>query len=159
MRRWLAVAVTIGLFAGQAEAQTASAGYGSIVVDVGPLREKGLGPYAEIVRRSLQDELASAFADRIAPGGPRLVVRITALSQNPYVGGETRFGLGGTIPNDYLDGEALVVGRRGEILSRLPQLSVLPANSGGAWYDPASEGRRVVAIARHYAGWLRRRLE
>jgi hypothetical protein len=38
-----------------------------------------------------------------------------------------------------------------------PQLSALPASSGGAWYDPASERRRVAALAEHYAQWLRRR--
>ena len=133
--------------------------YSAVAVDVGPLRARGFGPFAEVVRRTLQDELAQAFADRIAPGAPRLVVRVTALSQNPYVGGENRLGVGEAIANDYLEGEAMVLGRRGEVLSRLPQLSVLPANSGGAWYDPESEGRRVAAIARHYAGWLRRRLE
>ena len=131
--------------------------YSAVAVDVGPLRAKGLGPYAETVGRTLQAELAQVFADRIAPGGPRLVVRVDALSMQAYVGGENRI-VGGAVPNDYLDGEALVVGRRGEVLSRLPQLSVLPSNLGGAWYDPESEGRRVVAIARHYAAWLRRRL-
>lgn len=74
-----------------------------------------------------------------------------------YVRGENRFGIGGGVSSDHMEGEALVVGRRAEILSRLPQLSVVPPSSGGAWYDPASEDRRIVAVARHDAGWLRRR--
>ena len=48
--------------------------------------------------------------------------------------------------------------RRSAVLARHPQLSVLPASSGGAWYDPLSEQRRTVALAQHYAAWLRRSL-
>jgi hypothetical protein len=49
-----------------------------------------------------------------------------------------------------------VLGTRGETVARFPQLSALPASSGGAWYDPASEQRRTAFIANHYAQWLRR---
>lgn len=130
--------------------------FSSISVDVGPLRARGLGPYAEVVRATLQAELASAFADRMTRQGPRLVVRVTGLSMCAYVGGETsRWGLSAGVSNDYLEGEALIVGRRGEVLRRHPQLSALPASSGGAWYLPDSESRRLVAISRHYAAWLR----
>lgn len=129
--------------------------FSAVSVDVAPLRAQGVGPFADLLRSALQAELALAFADRMGPG-PRLVVRITGLSMPAYAGGGvSRFGFSGT-PNDYLDGEALVLGPRGQILVRHPQLSALPANSGGAWYDPASEGRRVQALAAHYAGWLRR---
>ena len=138
-------------------AQSAPSTFGAVSVDVSPLREKGLGSYADRVGVVLQREMAVAFADRVRPGSPRLVVRIDAISMRDYVGGDSRqFGSGA--PNDYLEGEALVLGRRGEILLRVPQLSALPASSGGAWYDPDSGDRRVAAIARHYAGWLRRRL-
>jgi hypothetical protein len=58
--------------------------------------------------------------------------------------------------SDYLEGEALVVGSHGEVLGRYPQLSAIPASSGGAWYLPGSEGRRVVALAKPFGGWLRR---
>ena len=132
--------------------------FSGIIVDVRPLHAKQLGPFAEVIRVALQNELAEAYADRLDGGraGPRLVVRIDAISLGFYAGRDSgRFGGGGT-STDYLEGEALVIGPRGEVLARHPQLSAVPSNSGGAWYDPASEQRRVVALAAHYAGWLRR---
>jgi len=136
--------------------------YSSVAVDVGPLRAQGLNGCAEFVRQALSAELQRAFADRLGGPGPALVVRITGLSLNSYAGSGQGTGgrgrsLGGS-DNDYLDGEALVVGPRGAVLARHPQLSVVPASSGDAWYDPQSESRRVVALAQHYAGWLRRTL-
>lgn len=133
--------------------------FSSVSVDVARLRAQGLGAYAEFVRAVLQRELQAAFADRMMAGGPRLVVRITGVSMRDYVGGESsRFGFGAGTPNDYLEGEALVLGPRGQVLLHHPQLSALPASSGGAWYDGRSEDRRLIAIAQHYAGWLRRQL-
>jgi hypothetical protein len=84
------------------------------------------------------------------------VVRVDGISLRSYVGGGGGPWFGGGIQNDYLEGEALVVGPRTEILARHPQLSALPSSSGGVWYDPDSEKRRLVALAQHYAGWLRR---
>lgn len=130
-----------------------------IRVDVQPLIAQGGGLQAEALRADLLAALQDSFADRLGRGGPTLVVRIKGLSMNPYVGGGGgRHGLGGGTQSDYLDGEALLVGPRGQVIARHPQLSALPASSGGAWYDPDSERRRVTAIAQHYAGWLRRAL-
>jgi hypothetical protein len=131
--------------------------FSSVTVDVSRLHALGLGGFAELVRGSLQAEAQRAFADRLG-GGPRLVIRITAISMTSYAGGEGGRRNGGGSGNDYLEGEALAVGPRGEIIARHPQLSALPAASGGAWYDPASERRRVLLLAQHYAGWLRRSL-
>ena len=136
--------------------------FSSVSVDVGPLRAQGLDAYADFVRRALTAELQRAFADRLGGPGPALVVRITGVSLYMYAGSGSGSGrghsFGGGSDNDYLDGEALIVGPRGAVLARYPQLSVLPASSGGAWYDPASEQRRTVALAQHYAAWLRRTL-
>ncbi|MHC2021271.1 hypothetical protein [Methylobacterium sp. CM6247] len=129
----------------------------TIRVDVGPLLAQGGGAPAEALRGDLLTALNQEFADRLGGTGPVLVVRIKSLSLRPYTGSEGgRSGFGGGSQSDYLDGEALLVGRRGEVLARHPQLSALPSSSGGAWYDMDSERRRVAAIARHYAGWLRR---
>ena len=132
----------------------------AIRVDVGPLMAQGGGPQAQALRADLLAALTTEFSDRLGGRGPTLVVRISGLTLNPYVGSEGggRNGFGVGSQSDYLDGEALLVGRRGEVIARHPQLSALPASSGGAWYDPDSERRRVTAIARHYAGWLRRAL-
>lgn len=130
-----------------------------VQVDVRPLVALGNGPQAEALRADLLAALKQSFADRIAGNGPVLVVRIKGLSINPYVGGGGgRNGFGSGTQSDYLDGEALLVGPRGAVIARHPQLSATPSSAGGAWYDPDSERRRVTAVADHYAGWLRRAL-
>lgn len=134
------------------------AAFSSITVDVRPLLDRGLGGYAERVRAVLAAELARAFADRSGGPGPRLVVLVKGVSLNPYAGSGSRPGWGGGTTSDYLDGEALILDRGGQVLRRHPQLSAVPASSGGAWYDPESENRRLVALAAHYAAWLRRDL-
>lgn len=129
-----------------------------IRVDVAPLLALGGGTPAEALRSDLLDTLNTEFSDKLGGRGPVLVVRVKGLSMQPYTGGDGtgRNGFGGGSQSDYLDGEAVLVGPRGEILARHPQLSALPASSGGAWYDPDSERRRIAAIAQHYAAWLRR---
>jgi hypothetical protein len=148
-------------FAGSSLAQVAPAApqrFSAVVVDVSHLHAIGLGSYAEFVRSAVLAETRRAFADRLGGAGPRLVVRITGIYLASYSGGGGgRLGGGGS-NTDNLDGEALIVGRRGEILARYPQLSATQASGGGAWYDPASEHRRVIYLAQHYAEWLRRRI-
>src|SRR5918912_652998 len=100
--------------------------FSSVTVDVGPLHARRLGDYAEFIRRSLTAELQRAFADRLGGPGPRLVVVVTGVSLNPYVGGGTGGrrgrGSGGGYDSDYLEGEAIVVGPRGEGIARHPQV-------------------------------------
>lgn len=156
-RRSVLAGLFVSALGAPALAQDAGPGaFSSILVDVGPLRAKGLGPYADAVRAAMQAELSRAYADRLGRHGPRLVVRIDAISLRSYAGREGGRWFGGGTQNDYLEGEALVVGPGGEVLIRHPQLSALPSNSGGAWYDPDSERRRLAALAAHFAGWLRR---
>jgi hypothetical protein len=148
------------LTAGPAVAQVAPAAatrFSSVTVDVERLHALGLGAYAEFVRAALLAETRRALADRLGGPGPRLVVRITSIYLSSYSGnGGGRTGWGGGGSTDYLDGEALVVGPRGEILARYPQLSALPANYAGAsWYDPLLDRKRTAALAQHYASWLR----
>lgn len=133
--------------------------FSRISVDVARLTALGLGPYAEALRADLEAALRRTFADRLAPGGPVLVVRLTGISLNMYAGSEggRSTGLGGNAMNtDFLEGEAVVVGRGGEALARHPQLVTQNASAGGAWYDPASERRRTAILADTYAQWLRR---
>ncbi|WP_246682719.1 hypothetical protein [Methylobacterium sp. WL9] len=148
----------------QAAVLQAVPGFGriaSVRVDVRPMLALGGGAQAEALRADLTASLRQTFADRIGGRGPSLVVVVRSLSLNAYAGGQGdggRGGLGGGGSNDYLDGEALLVGADGQVLARHPQLSVLPSSSGGAWYDPASERRRIAAIAEQYAQWLVRML-
>ncbi|WP_407068118.1 hypothetical protein [Methylobacterium crusticola] len=132
--------------------------FSAIRVDVGPLQAQGLDGFALQVRGDLQAALGRVFADRLGGPGPVLVVRVTGVSLNAYAGSDSRHGRGGGSNTDYLDGEALVLGRKGEVLLRRPQLSATPASYGGAWYDPASERRRTTVLAEHYAAWLKRGL-
>jgi hypothetical protein len=144
------------LAAGPALAQ--APGFGGIEVDVRPLAAKGGGLAADLLRQVVTQEARAVFADRIARGGPRLVIVLTSLQMTAYAGeGSGRWGGAGG-GSDYLDGEALLLGARGEVLSRTPQLFAQPANAGGAWFDPDSERRRVVMLGRNYVAWLRRTL-
>lgn len=130
----------------------------AVTVDVSRLRALGLGPTADIIQSALASELR-AFGP---PGGGRIVVRLTGLSLNAYAGdndggggsGGQGSGSGSGSNNDYLEGEILVIGPRGEVISQRPQIAVLPANSGGAYYQPGAEQRRVVNIAHQFAAWI-----
>lgn len=157
----LACAVVLGPVSG-AEQGFGGARFSGIRVDVRPLLAQGGGLQAQALRADLLASLQRSFADRLGGRGPTLVVLVRSLSLTPYAGsqggGRSAGGGGGATQTDYLDGEALLVGRGGEVLARHPQLSATPASFGGAWYDPLSERRRIAAIADHYAQWLRRTL-
>ena len=57
--------------------------------------------------------------------------------------------------HDSVEGEALAVGRRGEILAQHPQLAVLDVDT--SILTPNEQGR-AVAVAQHYVRWLRRQI-
>jgi hypothetical protein len=132
--------------------------FSDIRVDVRPLLAKGAGLQAEALASDLTAALRTTFADRIGGRGPRLVVVVSGLSLRSYVGSGARHGLGGNFQTDYLEGEALLVGPKGQVLGRHPQMTATPSSYGGAWYDPQFEGRRLAAIADIYAQWLARDL-
>jgi hypothetical protein len=131
--------------------------FSSFAVDVSVLRAKGLGPFADLVAAATLDELRRAFADRVDPRGPRLVVRLTGIFLTTALGGggDRWWGGGSGGGSDSLEGEALAVGPRGEILARHPQLAVLDVRRSSV--NPDEPGR-AVAVAQHYVRWLRRRL-
>jgi hypothetical protein len=132
--------------------------FSSFGVDVGPLKAKGLGSFADLVGAAALEELHRSFADRIDRRGPRLIVRLTGifLTSSPDGGGGRwwRDGGGGG-GSDSLEGEALAVGPRGEILARHPQLAVLDVRT--SILTPNEPGR-AAAVAQHYVRWLRRQL-
>jgi hypothetical protein len=140
-----------------AQAQAFPQAFSSFSVDVGPLKAKGLGPFADLVAQAALDELHRSFADRTDPRGPRFVLVITGIFLTPFpdggVGWRREGGGGGG--SDGMDGEALAVGRRGEILARHPQHATLQADRSIT--NPDEQGR-AVAMARNYVLWLRRRL-
>ncbi len=162
-RRSLLLGAAAALAGSPALAQ-APARFSSVVIDVRPLLAQGLDGFAEAMRAAGQGQAATSFADRLGPG-PLLALRFDRLHLNGSAsgppggggGGGRRGGSGGT-DVDYLDGEALLVGPRNQILARHPQLVTHPSNSGGAWYDPAFNLRRAEAISRAYVEWMRRKL-
>ncbi|MBV9077127.1 MAG: hypothetical protein JO048_06540, partial [Methylobacteriaceae bacterium] len=46
----------------------------------------------------------------------------------------------------------------GQVLAQIRHVLALPASYGGPYYDPASEQRRVVGLARTFAEWVKRDL-
>ncbi|WP_205789667.1 twin-arginine translocation signal domain-containing protein [Microvirga makkahensis] len=140
-----------------ARAQAFPRAFSSFFVDVEPLKAKGWGPFADLIRQAALDELHRSFADRIDPRGPRFVLLITDVfltaSPDPGSGSRGRGGGGGN--HDGMDGEALAIGPRGQILARHPQHAVLDVARRST--DPDEPGR-AVALAQHYVRWLRRRL-
>lgn len=120
-----------------------------IVVDVSGLRARGLTVEANIVQRTIAGEIA-----RSGSRG-RVHVRIIGLSLNAFGGGHRGSGGSGSMSSDYLEGDFQVLGPRGEVLAGRPMVVNAPASSGGAWYLPGAEQRRIEAIARNFAGWIR----
>jgi hypothetical protein len=155
---WLFLVSSFFLLPAAFPAYAQSTEISSIRVDVRELRRQGAGQGADLVAAALQDAAQQAFGPNMNRSGPQLVIRITSLNLNAWAGDSGDDGPGGTGNSDYLDGEALLIGADGRILSRLPQLSALPANSGGAWYVEGNERRRIIALSQHYAAWLQRRL-
>lgn len=146
-----------GLPSAVAQAQAFPQYFSSFAVDVSALKAKGLGPFADLVAAATLDELRRSFADRVDPRGPRLVVYLTSvfLTSSPGGGGGNwRWGGDGG-GSDALEGEALAVGPRGEILARHPMLATLAAR--GVARDPR-EQERAVEVSQHYVRWLRRQL-
>lgn len=147
-----------GLPPSGAQAQAFPQYFSSFAVDVSVLRAKGVGPFADLLAAATLDELRRAFADRIDPRGPRLLVRLTGvfLTSSPDGGGGDRwFRDGSSGSTDSLEGEALALGPRGEILARHPQLAARAVNT--SILTPNEPGR-AIALAQFYVQWLRRRI-
>jgi hypothetical protein len=139
-----------------AHAQSFPQAFSSFSVDVGALKAKGLGPFADLVGAAALDELRRSFADRTDPRGPRLVLRLTSvfLTTSPD-GGIGYKGRGGGSGHDAVEGEALAVGRGGEVLASYPMLAVRDVNAS---ILTPNEQARAAAVAQHYVRWLRRQI-
>jgi len=157
----LCTALALGL-ATPAAAQPAPA-IEEIRVDVSPLRAKGVGNYADIVKAALERALADRFANRRARGGARLTVVLERFELRGYGSGgqdDWMFGFGGAaggLSADELSGEAVLTAN-GRVLAREPLRVALPPGQSGPWHTPDFEQRRAVNLAQAYASWLARRL-
>jgi hypothetical protein len=161
-RALLAAALLLVGKAAVAPALARTAGpYGRIIVDVAPLEAKGMGGYARVVQAAVEAAAARSFAGAVMPGArglPTLIIQVSGLSLSAYVGGGgLRLNDGGA-PNDYMQGR-LITQMGGKTLATLPMLSALPATSGGAWYAPDNDQRRLLALAEHFTWWSARKLK
>lgn len=141
-----------------AQAQAFPKYFSSFSVDVSPLKAKGLGPFADLVGQAALDQLRRSFADRVDPRGPRFVLVITGIFLTPFPdgGGERWRGRGGGGGgSDGMDGEALAIDPRGQILARHPQHAARDPDTSSL--NPDEQGR-AIAMAQHYVWWLRRML-
>lgn len=151
----VAALATLSLSPGPAEARARRAApvAAPVVVDVNAIRARGLTRQADIIQGTIAQELA-----RSGPFRGRIYVRITSYSLNSFAGGSRGsrgIGTGGT-SSDFLEGDFQMLGPRGEILAGRRMVVNAPATSGGAWYLPGDDDRRLQAVSRSFAGWVRR---
>lgn len=131
--------------------------FSSVQVDTTALGGGGTSFLARVIKTHMEPRLRASFANNLGgvdKNAPRLVVRITTATIQPIpeFGGPSA----GT-STDFMEGEALVIGKNGAILQRYPMLSALDNITGG-WYLPDYTQRRIQALSEHYAWWLRRQL-
>ena len=140
----------------QAQART----IGAIRVDTSRIAKQGWGANADRIRLAMERQLAETLGPiyrRGAGATLNVVVKGVWLSSSAGgSGGGKPTGGGGS--NDNFDSEIFVLGPRGEVLQTFPILSVLDSGSGGAWYRPDVDQRRVAALIENNALWIRRYL-
>lgn len=126
-----------------------SVAIGTIRVDTGPLAAKGQSATAAMIRPMLERELASLRSGH----GATLQVTVTGLYLTSYAGGQAV-----TMANDTLESEARLIGADGREIARYPILAITAPSSGGAWYRPDVNRRRIEALVASNAQWIRRYL-
>lgn len=145
------------LAAGPASAQSRT--IGAIRVDASAIAAQGWGERSTQIRRALERQLATTLAPMIVRGGPTLEATVKGVWLASFAGGSgggKPTGGGGSL--DSFDAEYRLVGPRGEVLATWPILSNIGSDSGGAWYLPDIDQRRVAALIENNALWIRRYL-
>lgn len=127
---------------------------GGIRVDARRLGPQGWGENAPRIARALELELARQLAPLRQRGGPTLYVTVQGLWLNTATG---TGGAGDGGDNDNMDSVAEVIDR-GRVLFSRDIRSMLLSSSGGAWYRPDVDQRRVAALLENNAQWIRRYL-
>ncbi len=143
--------------AGPALAQVRTVG--AIRVDTSRLAAQGWGQRSQEIKRDLERQLATTLAPMIRRGGPTLTVTVKGVWLASWAGGGGggKPGDGGS-SNDNFDADYVLTGPRGEVLGSWPILSNISSGSGGAWYRPDVDQRRVAALIENNALWIRRYL-
>lgn len=133
---------------------------GKIRVDTSRIALQGWGENADRIRVAMERQLAATLGPIYRRGaGNTLHVTVKGVWLASFAGGSgggKPTGGGGS--NDNFDSEIAVLGPRGELLQTFPVLSVVDSGSGGAWYRPDVDQRRVAALIENNALWIRRYL-
>lgn len=143
------LAASTFVFAGSG-ARAAQPAIGAIRVEVDGLAAKGQRANATMIKAGLERELASLRAGGRSAGA-LLEVDVTGLYLTSYSGGSVTIH-----GNDSLESEARLIGPGNQLIARYPILATLPPSSGGAWYRPGGEQRRIEALIASNAQWIRR---
>ncbi|PZN95728.1 MAG: hypothetical protein DCF30_18515 [Hyphomicrobiales bacterium] len=133
---------------------------GAIRVDTSRIARQGWGENADRIRLAMERQLAQTLGPIYRRGaGATLQVTVKGVWLSSFAGGSgggRPTGGGGS--NDNFDSDIAVLGPRGEVLQSFPILSVLDSGSGGAWYRPDVDQRRVAALIENNALWIKRYL-
>ncbi|MCC5976464.1 MAG: hypothetical protein JJU21_00235 [Salinarimonas sp.] len=131
----------------------------AIEIDVGPLRARGVGVFADLLHDSLRAELQSRYA--IAADAPRLQVTLNSFFLNSSTSLDNNsggsFGMSLQPPLDDLGGEARLVGRDGRVIDSYRLRANNPATTGSHRPSPEREQIRARALTEVFAGWVARR--
>jgi hypothetical protein len=129
----------------------------AVRIDTSVLQQKGWGSsYPSIIKTAMSREIQQDLGARLGRqgrGGVTIVVNVKSVTLSSYAGGDG-ISFAGSSSNDYMESETLLLGESGRVIARYPVLSVLGADSGGAWYRPDNEQRRVAALSEHHGAWV-----
>ena len=128
---------------------------GAIRVEALPSVVEAWGPHLPMVKAELERTLAEILGPAYQPRtGNRLVVTIGSIWLASYAGG-SRWSDGGS-SNDTLESTAALYDRKGKLLASHSIRSTETSGGAGAWYLPDVDQRRLKALARNNAWWIKR---
>lgn len=151
------LAITVLLIPDHAKAQPRNT-VSAIEIDVGPLRARGVGVFADLLADSLRAELQARYT--IAADAPRLHVTLNSFFLNSSTSVDHRddsFGGFAQPPLDNLGGEARLIGRDGRVIDSYRLLTNNPATTASHRPSPEREQIRARALTEVFAGWVARR--
>jgi hypothetical protein len=130
---------------------------GAIRVDVSRIVAQGWGENARTIQIAMERQLATVLGPAYQPGaGPTLRVTVRGVWLASYAGsGGGKLRDGGS-SNDSFDSETTLIDRGGRVLGSYPILSTISSGSGGPWYRPDVDQRRIAALIENNALWIRR---
>lgn len=158
-RAFILSAAAGAVLAGGGLAQAQSRTIGAIRVDTSRIAAQGWGERSREIARALERQLATTLAPMMRRGGPTLHVAVKGVWLASFAGGSgggKPTGGGGSMDN--FDSDYTLVGPRGEVLGTWPIMSNIGSDSGGAWYLPDVDDRRIAALIENNALWIKRYL-